>query len=183
MKGKLRKEIKEKRRNISKEEQRKKSKEIKEKLFGLKEYKDARVVLFYVSYNGEVFTHEMIKEALKEKKLVIPISNKEDCTLTFSELKNWNDLEISSYSILEPEKESIKEISIDEIDLIIVPGVAFDKMKNRMGHGKGYYDKLLEKTQAITVGLAFQFQLVEKIPTEPHDKPVDIIITEKQIIY
>ena len=182
MKEKLRKEIKEKRKKHSKEENRKKSKEIKERLFGLKEFRDAGRVLFYVSYSGEVFTHEMIKQALKDKKVVLPISNKHDNTLSLSIIKSWDDLEIGSYGILEPKKECIKDVQIDDIDLIIVPGVAFDLNGNRMGHGKGYYDKLLEKTKAITVGLAFEFQLVEKIPTELHDKPVDIIITEKQII-
>ena len=182
MKEKLRKQIKEKRTEITKEENRKKSKKIKERLLGLKEYRDAKIVLFYVSYDGEVFTHEMIKQALKEKKVVVPISNKEENTLSLSILESWDDLELGSYDILEPKKECIREISIDKIDLIIVPGVAFDLSGNRVGHGKGYYDKLLEKTKAITVGLAFEFQLVENIPTEPHDKPVDIIITEKHII-
>jgi len=182
MKEKLRKEIKEKRRKQSKEENRKKSKEIKERLFRLKEYRDAKTVLFYVSYNGEAFTHEIIKEALGNKKVVVPISNKEDKTLSLSVLGSWDDLELGSYDIFEPKKECIREISVDKIDLIIVPGVAFDLSGNRMGHGKGYYDKLLGKTKAITVGLAFKFQLVENIPTELHDKPVDIIITEKQII-
>ena len=144
-KEKLRKQIKEKRIKQSIEENRKKSKEIKEKLFNLKEYKNAKTVLFYVSYNGEVFTHDIVKEALKDKKVIVPISNKEDCLLNLSKLEKWDDLEISSYGILEPKKECIKEISIDEIDLIIVPGVAFDIKGNRMGHGKGYYDRLLSK--------------------------------------
>ncbi|MCK5030979.1 MAG: hypothetical protein KAR64_05890, partial [Thermoplasmatales archaeon] len=120
MKEKLRKEIKEKRRKHSKEENRKKSKEVKERLFGLKEYRDAKSVLFYVSYNGEVFTHDMIKEGLKEKKVVVPISNKEDYSLILSKLEKWDDLEISSYGIFEPRKKCIQEIQIDDIDLIIV---------------------------------------------------------------
>jgi len=182
MKEKFRKEIKEKRRKHSKEEQRKKSKEIKEKLFGLKEYRDAKTVLFYVSYNGEVFTHDIIKEALKVKKVIVPISNKEDNTLSLSILESWDDLELGSYGILEPKKDRIKEISIDDIDLIIVPGVGFDLNGNRMGHGKGYYDKLLEKTKATSIGLAFEFQIIEKIPTEPHDISLDKIVTESRVI-
>ena len=182
MKEKLRKEIKEKRKKQTKEEQRKKSKEIKEKLFNLKEYKESKTVLFYVSYNGEVFTHEMIKEALKNKKVIVPISNTETQTLCLSILDSWDDLETGSYEILEPKKDCIKEVSIDQIDLVIVPGVAFDIYGNRMGHGKGYYDKLLGKTKTTSVGLCFELQIVEKIPTESHDKPVDIIITEKRII-
>ncbi len=182
MKEKLRKQIKEKRTEITKEENRKKSKKIKERLLGLKEYRDAKIVLFYVSYDGEVFTHDMIKEALDDKKVVVPISNKKNCSLSLSMLENWEDLEEGSYGILEPRKDCIKEISIDEIDLIIVPGVAFDLNGNRLGHGKGYYDRLLEKTKAISIGLAFEFQIVKDIPTDGNDVPVDIIVTEERII-
>ena len=183
MKEKLRKEIKEKRRKLTKEENRKKSKEVKERLFGLKEYRDAESVLFYVSYDDEVFTHDMIKEALKDKRVIVPISNKEDCSLSLSILKNWDDLEISSYGILEPKKDCIIEVSIEDVDLIVVPGVAFDTKGNRMGHGKGYYDRLLEnKKQIPTIGLALEFQIIDQIPTEKHDIPLDKIVTEKRII-
>jgi len=182
MKEKTRKKLLLQRKALSKTEILKKSSNIKEKLFGLKKYKDAKTVLFYISYNGEVFTHDMIRQALKDKKVVVPISNKEDFSLSLSELKSWDDLEISSYDILEPKKDCVKEISIDEIDLIIVPGVGFDLKGNRLGHGKGYYDRLLEKTKAKTVGLAFEFQIVENIPTDSNDVPVDIIVTEERII-
>ena len=182
MKEKLRKEIKEKRRKHSKEENRKKSKETKERLFGLKEYRDAKTILFYVSYNGEVFTHEMIRQALNNKKVVVPISNKEDYSLSLSKLKSWDDLELSSYDILEPKKDCVKEVSINDIDLIIVPGVGFDLKGNRIGHGKGYYDRLLSEAKATTIGLAFEFQIVEKIPIDEHDKPVNLIVTEDRII-
>jgi 5-formyltetrahydrofolate cyclo-ligase len=182
IKEKIRKEIKEKRRRQSKEENRKKSKEIKEKLFGLKEYRDAKTVLFYVSYDGEVFTHDMIKESLKEKRVVVPISDPKNCSLTLSELRSWGDLVEGSYGILEPEKDCNKEIPVENIDLIIVPGVAFDLNGNRLGHGKGYYDSLLRRNRdVLTIGLAFEFQVIDSIPIEKHDIPVGIIITEKRI--
>jgi len=183
MKEKIRKEIKEKRRKHSKEEQRKKSKEIKERLFGLSEFKDAETILFYISYDGEVYTHDMIKEALNDKRVVVPISNKEKQTLSLSVLDSWDDLEISSYGILEPKKDKIRKVSIEDINLIVVPGTAFDKYGNRIGHGKGYYDKLLQHSnKALHIGLAFECQIVEKIPTDIHDEPVDMIITEDRII-
>ncbi len=182
MKEKIRKEIKEKRRGLSKEENRKKSKEIKERLFGLTEFRDADTILFYISYDAEVFTHDMICELLYKKNIVVPVSNKNDRSLTLSNLKSWEELCLGSHNILEPKKECIKEISIDEIDLIIVPGLAFDKKGNRLGHGKGYYDRLLKKTNAKTIGLTFEFQIINKIPINKHDKPVEIIVTEKRII-
>ena len=109
MKEKLRKEIKEKRRKHSKEENRKKSKEIKERFFELKEFKDAETVLFYISYNGEVFTHDMILESFYKKNIIIPVSNPDDCTLTLSHLRSWEELSIGSYSILEPRVEKIRK--------------------------------------------------------------------------
>ena len=69
-----------------------------------------------------------------------------------------------------------KEISTDKIDLIIVPGVTFDKDGNRLGHGKGYYDRILEKLKVPKIGLAFEFQIVDKVPSESHDEKLDYII-------
>ena len=97
-------------------------------------------------------------------------------------MERWDDLKISSYGILEPKKDKIKNISSDKIDLIIVPGVAFDLKGNRMGHGKGYYDRFLNLVKSTSIGLAFEFQIIENIPVESHDKPIDMIITEKRII-
>ena len=182
MKENIRKQIKEKRRKQSKEENRKKSKEIKERLFSLKEYKEAEAILFYISYNGEVFTHDMILESFYKKNIIVPVSNKQDSSLTLSHLKSWEELSIGSYGILEPRIEKIRKTNVEDIDLIIVPGVAFDEKGNRLGHGKGYYDRLLKKTNALTIGLAFEFQIVDKIPTNKNDRPVDIIITENIII-
>ncbi len=97
-------------------------------------------------------------------------------------MKSWKELSIGSYGILEPRTEKIRKTRVEDIDLIIVPGVAFDKKGNRIGHGKGYYDRLLDKTNATKIGLAFEFQLLKEIPTDKHDLPIDILITEKRII-
>ena len=182
MKEELRKEIKEKRKKLSKEENRKKSKEIKERLFSLNEFKEAETVLFYISYNSEVFTHDMILESFYKKNIIVPISNKEDCSLTLSHLKSWEELNIGSYGILEPRIEKIRKTDINDIDLIIVPGVAFDLKGNRLGHGKGYYDRLLKNLNAPITALAFEFQIIENVTTYKHDKPVDMIVTEDRII-
>ena len=107
-------------------------------------------------------------------------NNIEKRSLILSELKDWNDLEPGSYGILEPKKDKIIEMLIESIDIIIVPGVGFDELGCRLGHGAGYYDNLLKKSiNATHIGLAFEFQIVEKVPIESHDLPVDIIITEK----
>jgi 5-formyltetrahydrofolate cyclo-ligase len=172
------------RKNLSKEYVFENSKKIKNRLFNLNEFKKASTILFYVSYNNEVFTHEMIRELLTSKKnIVVPISDKKNRTLILSKLENWNDLSIGSYNILEPKNNRIKQVNLDIIDLIIVPGVGFDEKGNRIGHGKGYYDKLLRNSKkAKSIGLTFECQILEKIPTGKYDIPVDVIVTEERII-
>ncbi len=76
----------------------------------------------------------------------------------------------------------IKLISINKIDLVIVPGIGFDQRGNRIGHGEGFYDRLLKNTNIFTIALAYEFQIIEKIPIDKYDTPVDIIITEKRVI-
>jgi len=184
MKNKVRKNLLLLRKNLSKADVLEKSDKIKNRLFRLKEFKQASNILFYVSYGSEVCTHEMIKEALsKNKGVFVPVTNKKNKTLILSKLEKWDELCIGAYNILEPKKEMIKEISFDEIDLIIIPGIVFDLKGNRIGHGKGFYDRLLKNTKVSIIALAFEFQIIGKIPVDKHDKPVDIIITEKRIIY
>jgi 5-formyltetrahydrofolate cyclo-ligase len=178
----IRKVLKKKRLNLSKEEVLTKSELIKNRLFQIDEFKITKNILFYVSYNGEVFTHNAIKEALIDKKVVVPISKKEDYSLILSKLDSFEDLQEGQYSILEPKKERTKEISTDKIDLAIVPGIAFDLNGNRIGYGKGYYDRLLKNIKAPIIGLAYEFQIIKKIPIDDYDKQVDIIITEKRVI-
>jgi len=184
MKEKVRKKLILLRKKISTDEVLNKSNIIKNKLFELEEFKKASTVLFYVSYDNEVFTHDMIKESMKmDKEIIVPKSDEENRRLILSKLDKWEDLEKGLYNILEPKKEKIKEISIEKIDLIIVPGVGFDEQGNRTGHGKGYYDNLLRNCKnALSIGLAFEFQIIKNIPTNNFDIPVDVIITDKRII-
>lgn len=184
MKDILRKELKVKRKGLTKTEVFEKSNRIKDRLFELDEFKQSSVILFYVSYDNEVYTHNMIKECLSAgKKIVVPVSDIENRNLVLSELNDWDDLIPGSYGIFEPKKEKISEIPIKIIDIIIVPGIGFDTLGCRIGHGVGYYDSLLkESTNALHIGLAFEIQIVEKIPIESHDMSVDRIITEKRII-
>ena len=184
MKQELRKNLLEIRGKLSEKDVFEKSDSIKDSLFGMREFKEANSVLFYVSYDNEVYTHDMIKECMaRKKRIVVPVSNKKNRSLILSKLDKWNDLNIGSYGILEPRVDKIKEISIDEIDLIVVPGVGFNERGRRIGHGKGYYDNLLKNSKkAMHIGLAFEFQIVERIPVEKHDISVDKVVTEKRII-
>ena len=118
-----------------------------------------------------------------KKTIVVPVVEKDKRSLILSKLEGWNDLEVGSYNILEPKKDRINEIDIDNIDLIIVPGVGFDMNGNRIGHGKGYYDNLLKNSKrATSIGLSFECQIIENIPTGKYDIPINIILTEKRTI-
>jgi len=104
-------------------------------------------------------------------------------TIIPSILTDWNHLSIGAYGILEPARSQIVPIEPNTIDLVIIPGIGFDKTGNRMGHGKGYYDRFLPLAKkAIRIGLCFEFQIKDQIPTEPSDQKVDYIITEERII-
>ena len=186
MKHSLRQQILEKRDCLSKEEVTEKSQKIIENLKATKEYRTSSSILFYVSFNNEVSTVELIKELLKnkEKKVLVPYVEKNNPLLQLSELKSFDELEPKTFNILEPKDELIRKFDPNKLDLILIPGIAFDLAGHRIGYGYGYYDRFLKKlkSNAKKIGLAFDFQVVEKIAESPHDIPVDYIITEKRII-
>ena len=184
MKDSLRAKLINKRKELSKSELKEKSNYIKMTIFKMKEFEDSRTILFYISYNNEVDTHQIIKECLEiGKKIVVPKTDILKEKILLSELTNWNHLEPGEFNILEPKKEFFKEVLIDSIDLMFIPGIAFDIHGNRIGHGKGYYDRLLKiPHNAIRVGLAFELQIVDNILTEIHDIKVNKIVTEKRVI-
>ena len=177
-KDEIREKINLVRKNLSKEVIAEKSKKIVDALIKLKEYADAETIMPYISLNIEVDTKEFIKnELLKGRRVVVPFVEGDD--IQVSEL-NELDLIEGKFGVLEPMK---KELYEGKIDVVIVPGVAFDENGSRIGFGKGYYDKFLEKFKdSLRIGLAFEEQIVDFIPSEEHDKSVDMIITEKRII-
>ena len=184
MKKEIRSTILKKRNSILFSEVLEKSERIKEQVVHMVEFNDAKTILFYVSYDNEVYTHEMIKESLEIKKqVVVPKTDRNSRTILCSSLTKWDDLVAGAYDILEPRQECLKEVLPESIDLIIIPGIAFDCQGNRIGHGMGYYDRLLtKKFNAHRLGLAFEFQIVEKISPEKHDVKINKIVTEKRII-
>ena len=180
MKNSLRESMLEKRNSLGKAEIAERSKKIKENLFSLDEFKKSKVVMFYVSFNNEASTHDMIKESLKTKTIIVPkLANNEiepSIMMDFDQL-----IPSGKFGILEP-IEAMK-INIKNIQIITVPGIAFDKDGHRLGFGFGYYDKFLAKVpKALKIGLAFDFQIANQIPKEAHDAPVDLIVTDKEII-
>ena len=181
MKHKIRNEIKAKIKSYSELEKSDKSDIIKCKLFSEEEFKKARLVMFYVSLKDEVNTLDMIDEALKAgKRVCVPVILKEEKRLIAGEIKDRKkDLERQHFGIYQPKAGLVKEVPLENIDLVVVPGIAFDHFNVRLGRGHGYYDRLLcaLPNKTSTIGLAFDFQVVEKLPKDPHDIPVSKTIT------
>jgi 5-formyltetrahydrofolate cyclo-ligase len=179
IKKQIRKEIRHKLNKQAREEAVKKSRKIKNRLFSLPEFKKAKTVMLYASKNGEVITDEIIDGAIRAgKRVALPRCTSPD-TLVAKEIRSREtDLEKSSLGINEPKKRK-KTIQPKGIDIVIVPGVAFDRRNNRLGRGKGFYDKFLKglPPSKISVGLAFDFQIVENLPKDSHDIPVSKVIT------
>ncbi len=180
MKNQLKELILEKRNSLSKDEAIEKSKKIEENLFNIDHYKKSKTVMFFVSFNSEVHTHEMIKEALKNKTVIIPkVVYKEIEPSVIIDFDNLIPSE--KFGILEPIE--IMKTAYKNIDLVIVPGAVFDKQGHRIGYGFGYYDRFLAKVpKAVKIGLAFDFQIIDKIPNHAHDVPVDLIVTEERVV-
>ena len=145
MKHKIRSHIKEKLNNHSELEKSKKSGIIKDKLFNEEVFKKAKVVMFYVSLKDEVSTMSMIDEAIGiGKRVCVPVIIKEEKRLIAGEIKDRiADLERQHFGIYQPIAGHVKEVPLENIDLIVVPGIAFDKKNVRLGRGHGYYDRFL----------------------------------------
>jgi 5-formyltetrahydrofolate cyclo-ligase len=161
------------------------SRVICDKFMSLPAYAAAKTVKFYIDVRSEVRTRHALPAALASgKKIVVPWCN-EHGELELFHLAGMNELAAGMYGILEPTSDlrylPQKQVSPDELDLVMVPGVAFDRSGGRMGHGKGYYDKLLQhaRADAPLVALAFECQLFPEIPMGRHDIFMDMIITEK----
>jgi len=162
------------------------SQRICETFAALPEYVAARTVLFYLDVRAEVRTRHYLPTALGHgKRIIVPYCV--DGELELFHLENMDELEVGMYKILEPRAElrglASKRVDVRELDLVMVPGVAFDRRGGRMGHGKGYYDKLLEHARPDTplVALAFECQLFPEVPMQSHDVFMDKIITESAV--
>lgn len=185
-KKEIRKEILEIRNNLSKEVSKNKSKSIISKFIKTKEFLISKNIMVYMDFKNEVNTKELIEYMLKNNKnVIIPYTDMVEVNIIPVEIKSLSDLVYCKYGYLEPKKECVENpFNINEIDLIIVPGVVFDKNRNRVGFGKGYYDKLLYKKRndVKAIAFAYDFQILESVPFEKHDIKMDKIITESKVI-
>jgi 5-formyltetrahydrofolate cyclo-ligase len=143
------------------------------KLEKLIEFQQAKHILCYWALPDEVNTALLIRAWEKEKQFYLPVVKNNE--LVIKPYSSSNKLLSGAFAIQEPQTDT--EVALSTIDLVIVPGVAFDTLGNRLGRGKGYYDRLLSQEKRTTIGIAYAEQLYETIPTELHDVKMDIVLS------
>lgn len=191
-KRELRKQYLVLRKKLSKDAARVKSSLICAKLVKLKQLEEAQSVGAYLPVKGEVDTKEII-EFLKSYRKKVFLPKFANDNWGFAQFSYWDKLEKGPFGILQPtELVDTPDVSKNaalhtsgvklDLDVAIFPGVAFDQKGVRLGYGKGVFDKLLAKSKAFKIGLAYDFQIVDKLPKEEHDLAMDLVITEKRVI-
>jgi 5-formyltetrahydrofolate cyclo-ligase len=185
-KRELRKKVQELRDVLDPMQQRLLSDQIAANLWSVPEFISAETILFFISFRSEVDTLSMIQRALEEGRTAcIPCTDMNDKSMVASRILNMDgDLEMGNYNILEPREECLRPVPPDQIDVILMPGVAFDITGGRLGYGGGYYDRFLEKcgSHCTLIALAFELQVVDHVPCADHDHHIHKIVTEKRVI-
>lgn len=172
-KGRIRKKIRAVKQNYSFEQKKELSLPILKSLEQLPEFIQAKTVMLYWSMKDEVYTHDFVCKWANEKIVILPSVKGETLDLKIFEGED-HLVEGEHYGIPEPEGPVfMKE---DEIDLILIPGIAFDREKNRMGRGKAYYDRLLQSLSSFKLGICFDFQVLDHVPIDEHDIKMDEIV-------
>lgn len=162
------------------------SEQITTTVMDLPEYKAAKTIMWYVDVRDEVRTRHALPSAIATgQKIVVPFCV--DGELELFHLESMDELETGMYKILEPRADlrevASKRVPVDQLDFVLVPGVGFDEQGGRTGHGKGYYDKLLENARqdAPLIALAFDCQMFPEIPMQSHDIYMDKVVTETAV--
>jgi len=183
-KKELRKKLLERRSELPDDEVGEKSLRIQRRAIDLKEFQLAKIVALYSNIHKEVSTGEISAESLRrDKVLLYPRVVRKGKRLIFAQVKSREDLEEGNWGIMEP-RIGLKEFFPRQIDLVFIPGVAFDREGRRLGYGQGYYDRAAGglREGCVRIALAFDFQVIEGIPNSSRDIRVGKIITEKRVI-
>jgi 5-formyltetrahydrofolate cyclo-ligase len=148
-------------------------------------YQQTKTLMIYLSYGSEVITNFIVRSAVEEEKnVVVPaIKNPGDLRMQAVKIVRLEDANQLVYGVRQPEVISEDVVVKEDIDLVLVPGVAFDLSRYRVGYGKGYYDRWLKDVPlSKSIGLAYDFQITDKLPIGKHDLPIGTIVTEQRII-
>lgn len=172
---------------LSAEELATKTSQIEKRLFGFANFLESNISLLYMPQKFAVDTKGIIQRCFDFRKIVaLPAFNTEKRRMQLFKVDSFEaDMLLGPRNILEPNPEHCKIIPIERIDIAIIPGVALDEKGGRIGSGEGYYDRFIGKLPITTrkVALSLECQIVQQVPMEPHDRFMDIIITEDRIIY
>ena len=186
-KADLRKHFREIRKNISPENKLQWDERIFHALIESPLLMDAHIVMTYLSCRNEVDTFRFVRYALdKGIRVAVPKTDVLHINLIPAEIRNLEgDLHIGHFKVFEPREEAFQRVDVREIDVHIIPGVAFDSQGHRIGYSRGFYDRFLSQVPAdkIRIGLAYECQIADAIPAEPWDIPVTHIVTERRILY
>jgi 5-formyltetrahydrofolate cyclo-ligase len=182
----LRQQILLKRSALTPEQVQVKTDQIMDRLWNLTIFNEAASVMLYLDIRNEVKTNKLIHSLLKKNKTVlIPVTDASTRTLTVSRLLDpEKDLVRGHFGLLEPRSDSLRPVDPALINLILVPGLVFDRYGYRIGFGAGYYDRFLSsiKPTIPLISLLYELQLIDQVPREPHDVPVHILVTEDRVI-
>jgi 5-formyltetrahydrofolate cyclo-ligase len=161
-----------------------KSAAIWERLSILKEFAAASRLLVYVSTGNEVDTQGLIRQLLAMgRRVCVPRFDAGTQGYAASELRDFDgELTAGKFGILEPKPGAVRLAALDRIDAALVPGLAFDETGNRLGRGRGHFDRLLRQTSGAKIALAFDFQVLDEVPAEAHDAHMDFIVTETRVV-
>ena len=176
----LRESMRKKRRLLPPDFIQQSSDKIKDTVLSLKDIKNAQLIMVYLSAFKEPDTFNLISELLDSgKEICVPITDMDTFTITPARLVSLDNLTRGAYGISEP-KEFIS-VPTSEIDVALIPGIAFTASGDRLGFGKGYYDRFLKNFNGTKIGIGYDFQITDKIPSDEHDIGMDMIITEKRL--
>lgn len=162
------------------------SSQVSQRLFRVQEFENARTVSMYLHTGSEVRTGEILAWCIaREKRVIVPVTDRANRRLVFSELTvPEKELRVGALGILEPKPEFLRTVSLEEAQIALVPAIAWDLRGYRIGYGGGYYDRSINslRNHVLTIGLAYEFQIVKEIPRTRYDRPVDKLVTERRVI-
>jgi 5-formyltetrahydrofolate cyclo-ligase len=186
LKRQLRKEMIKERNALSPVQIAEKSAVIVDRFLMLDEYLDARCIMIYLECRSEVQTGGLVVRALADgKRVAVPVTDTANRLLTSSLITDFpGGLQPGPWGIPEPKPQAVRPLDPTVLDIVIAPGIGFDKSGHRIGYGYGYYDRFLRRTgqKTIHVGLAFELQLRPNVYPGPHDVPVHYILTEERLL-
>lgn len=161
-----------------------KVKQIHQALFNSKSYQNASVIGCTISQEHEIDTTPIIKQAWKDgKTIAVPKCNPKQKELIFRTLTSFDQLETVYFGLKEPMEQETEEVDKERIDLMLVPGLIFDRRGYRIGYGGGFYDRYLANYNQTTIALATEEQLIDQVPNDSYDIPVQHFITEMGLRY